>query len=248
MKISTLLVRGIHHKNFNEDFLYTHSLSKDIMICAVMDGCSSATDSQFTSSLYAKSLHKSSRMLPQMKEIIEEFDLDQMEVESIAGFYLKQLFEDLKRTKKLFFLRREELLSTIVLMVMDKKKRRACIKMSGDGIFAVNDQLTEIDQNNMPNFLGYHLNSSFEEIQDTEIQTWSFERVKDISISTDGIDKLKSGDKNKEKDEKPRNHLLLGDSDKSDRASLQNQYEDLRKKGFIPYDDIAIIRMLLDDQ
>ena len=137
MKISKLLQRGIHHKNFNEDFLYTHAISNDIMVCAVMDGCSSAKDSQFTASLFAKSLHKSGRMLPQMKEIIEDFDLKTMELEAIADFFMKQLFEDLKRAKKLFFLEREELLSTIVLLVIDRKKKTACIKMSGDGIFAV---------------------------------------------------------------------------------------------------------------
>ena len=191
MKMSTLLKRGIHHNNFNEDFLYTHSLSKDLIVCAVMDGCSSAKDSQFSSSLYAKSLHKSSRMLPQMKEIMEEFDLDKMTLDAIAEFFLKQLFEDLKRVKKLFFLEREELLSTLVFMVIHKNKKTACIKMSGDGIFAVHKKVTEIDQNNIPNFLGYHLDSSFEEVKDTEIQTWSFEQVSDISISTDGIDKFR---------------------------------------------------------
>ena len=120
MKISTLLQRGIHHKNFNEDFLYTRPLTKDIMVCAVMDGCSSAKDSQFAAALYAKSLHKSSRMLPQMKAIMEDFDLKTMALEAIAEFFFKQLFEDLRRAKKLFFLEREEFLkmkATVVFMI-----------------------------------------------------------------------------------------------------------------------------------
>ena len=243
MKISTLLQRGIHHRNFNEDLIYTHSISNDIMVCAVMDGCSSAKDSHFTSSLFAKSLHKSARMLPQMKEIIEDFDLKTMALEAIADFFMKQLFEDLKRAKKLFFLGREELLSTIVLLVIDKKKRTACIKMSGDGIFAVNDEITEIDQNNIPNFLGYHLSSDYEDVRDVEIQTWNFEAVTDISISTDGIDKLRSGSKNKN----PRKQFLLGKSEIFEESFLQNQYEVLRKKGFVPYDDIGIIRLVIED-
>jgi len=247
MKISTLLQRGIHHKNFNEDFLYTHAISNDIMVCAVMDGCSSAKDSQFTSSLYAKSLHKSGRMLPQMKEIIEDFDLNTMALEAIADFFMKQLFEDLKRVKKLFFLGREELLSTIVLLVIDKKKRTACIKMSGDGIFAVNDEITEIDQNNIPNFLGYHLNSSFDEVKDTEFQSWSFEEVKDISISTDGIDKFRTSSLTKTKKIDLRAQFLAENSESFDDSFLLNQYEYFTKKGFIPHDDIGIIRLILSE-
>ena len=247
MKISTLLQRGIHHKNFNEDFIYTASISKDIMVCAVMDGCSSAKDSHFTSSLFAKSLHKSGRMLPQMKEIIEDFDLKTMELEAIADFFMKQLFEDLKRAKKLFFLEREELLSTIVLLVIDRKKKTACIKMSGDGIFAVNDEITEVDQNNIPNFLGYHLNSSFEEVKDVEIQTWNFDTVTDISISTDGIDKLKPSSKTRKDNDNPRTHFLSGNSKSFDDSFLQKQYDIFRKKGFIPYDDIGMIRLIIAD-
>ena len=245
MKISTLLQRGIHHKNFNEDFLYTRSLTKDIMVCAVMDGCSSAKDSQFASALYAKSLHKSSRMLPQMKAIMEDFDLKTMALEAIAEFFFKQLFEDLKRAKKLFFLEREELLSTIVLLVINKTKGTACIKMSGDGIFAVNDDITEIDQNNIPNFLGYHLDSDFEDIKDTEIQTWSFKEVRDISISTDGIDKLRKGTKHKSAEVDPREVFLIGKPDRFEDSFLQNKYQEFLNKGFIPHDDIGMIRLII---
>jgi len=246
MKISSLLQRGIHHKNFNEDFLYTRPLTKDIMVCAVMDGCSSAKDSQFAAALYAKSLHKSSRMLPQMKAIMEDFDLKTMALEAIAEFFFKQLFEDLRRAKKLFFLEREELLSTIVLLVIDKKKRTACIKMSGDGIFAVNDEITEVDQNNIPNFLGYHLGASFEDVKDTEIQTWSFKEVRDISISTDGIDKLRKGTKHKSAEVDPREVFLMGKPDRFEDSFLQNKYQDFLKKGFIPHDDIGMIRLLMN--
>lgn len=244
MKISTLLARGLHHKNFNEDFLYTKSLSEDIMICAAMDGCSSAKDSQFASAFYAKSLHKSTRMLPQMKEIMEEFDLEKMSLDAIAEFFMKQLFEDLKRGEKLFFLGMEELLSTIVLLVFNKKESTACIKMSGDGVFCVNDKITEVDQNNAPNFLGYHLNNSFENIKNTAFQTWNFESVSNISISTDGIDKLRPNSLSRKKQVDPRKHLLLGNSEKFDNSFLQKQYQDLVKKGFVPNDDIGVIRIV----
>lgn len=248
MKILTLLKRGIHHKNFNEDFLYTSSLTKDITVCAVMDGCSSAKDSQFTSSLYAKSIHKSTRMLPQMKEIIEDFDLETMGLEGIADFIMKQLFDDLKRTKKLFFLETEELLSTIVLLIYDNKKKTACIKMSGDGLFSVNNEVTEIDQNNIPNFLGYHLKMGFEKVKNSEIETWIFNDVIDVSISTDGIDKLRPKfSSKKEEIFVPRRSLILEAPKKQEGNFLESQYQTFIENRFVPLDDICIIRVINDD-
>lgn len=245
MEILTLLKRGIHHQNFNEDFVSTHSLSEDILVAAVMDGCSSAKDSQFTSALYAKSLHKSARMLPQMKEIVEDFDLETMALDGIADFFINQLFEDLKRTKKLFFLETKELLSTIVLLVIDKSKRTACIKMSGDGIFAINGKITEIDQNNMPNFLGYHLNSRYDDIKAAEIQSWNFESVRDVSISTDGIQKFRSKNKKKKNEIDPEEKLLIERPNGTDTAFFENQYQYFIDNGFIPLDDIGVIRLIL---
>ncbi|MGI9531612.1 protein phosphatase 2C domain-containing protein [Lutimonas sp.] len=245
MEILTLLRRGIYHHNFNEDFLGIHSLSDDIVVAAVMDGCSSAKDSQFSSALYAKSLHKSARMLPQMKEIVEDFDLETMSLEGIATFFMNQLFDDLKRTKKLFFLETKELLSTIVLLVINKSQRSACVKMSGDGIFAINGEITEIDQNNIPNFLGYHLNKSFEDIDEAEIQTWHFESVNDVSISTDGIQKLKSSVKKNKKDSDPRVKLLIEGPNGTNDSFLENQYQNFMDTGFIPLDDIGVIRFIL---
>ena len=246
MKIVTLLKRGTYHQNFNEDFLFHHALSDDISICAVVDGCSSAKDSHFTSSLYAKSLHKTARMLPRMKEIVEDLDLEIMSLEDIADFFMKQLFEDLKRTKKLFFLQTEELLSTIVLLIYNNKSRSALIKMNGDGLFSVNKRITEIDQNNTPNFLGYHLDSRFETVNADAIQTWSFESVTDVSISTDGIDKLL----NKSKTEPPgfnvRERFLIDKPENLPENHMESLFDSFVKKGFVPHDDIGIIRLIND--
>lgn len=244
MNILTLLKRGAHHQNFNEDFVYSHSLTKDIFVCAVMDGCSSAKDSHFTSSLYAKSLHKSVRMLPKMKEIVEDFDLEKMDLEAISEFFMNQLFDDLKRAKKLFFLEVEEVLSTIVLLVYDHKKKTASITMSGDGLFCINNEITEIDQNNIPNFLGYHLHSNFQEIKKSEIQTWFFEDVSDVSISTDGIDKLLVNSKRLPVGFNPRKRFLVDKPIKTEDSFFEEQYESFMRKGFVLHDDISIIRLI----
>ena len=244
MEILSLLKRSIHHPNFSEDFLFSHSLTKDILVAAVMDGCSSAKDSHFVSTLYSKSLYKSCRMLPQMKEILDDFDINTMDLEAIGNFIMNQLFDDLKKTKKLYFLNTEELLSTIVLLIYNKKEETTFILMSGDGFFSINGKLTEVDQNNIPNFLGYHLGKNFDSIQESEIQRWNFHNVKDVSIATDGIDKFKKELKNEKEITVLKNAFFKDKPNKDAEGYLEKQYDAFTKKGFTPHDDIGIIRVI----
>ncbi|GGZ85717.1 protein phosphatase 2C domain-containing protein [Algibacter mikhailovii] len=244
MKILSIHKRSSHHPHFSEDFFYSFQLTDDIFVCAVMDGCSSAKDSQFTSVLYSKSIHKSCRMLPQMKAIIEDFDLSTMALEDVADFILNQLFDDLKKTKKLFFLTTEELLSTVNLLIYNTKDLNACIKMSGDGLFAINGEITNIDQNNTPNFLGYHLSEKFDVIKDDVIQTWNFKNVNDVSISTDGIDKLIKATKSHEELTKLRHLFLVQPPTENGNLFLEDQFEALHKNGYILHDDLSIIRIV----
>lgn len=244
MRILSLFKRSIHHDNFNEDFLFKHQLTEDLMVCTVMDGCSSAKDSHFSSALYNKSLHKSCRMLPHMKEIMEDFDLGKIELDAIGDFILKQLFDDLKKTQRMFFLAMEELLSTIVLLVYNNKNKTAFIAVSGDGIFYINKELTEIDQNNVPNFLGYHLKENFDSVAKTEIQSWHFENVIDVSISTDGIDKFRKNIKDSKELSVTHESFFMKLPQSNKDIDFEKQYDDFVSKGFIPHDDISLIRIL----
>lgn len=244
MKTLSLFKRSMHHDNFNEDFLFEHQLTEDLIVCGVMDGCSSAKESHFSSNLYSKSLHKSCRMLPQMKEIIEGFDLEKIELDAIGDFILKQLFNDLKKTQKILFLAIEELLSTIVLLVYNNKKKTAFIAVSGDGLFYINKELTEIDQQNVPNFLGYHLKENFDSVARTEIQSWSFENVSDVSISTDGIDKFRNNKKDSNELSVIHASFFMELPQVNKDNGFEKQYDDFISKGFIPHDDISLIRIL----
>ena len=241
MELLSLLKRGVHHTNFNEDFLFSHQLNDDIIVCAVMDGCSTAKESHFTSNLFAKSLFKTCRVLPQMKEILEEFDLEKMAVNEIGEYILSQLFEDVRKAKKLFFLQVEELLSTLVLLLYHKEKKQASIHISGDGIFSVNGKITEIDQNNVPNFLGYHLTEKFEEVYKNDIESKLFTEVTDVAIATDGLSKLVHA-----KSKLAVVDLFLKEKPRKDlKDYYENQYAKLTQKGFVALDDIAIIRLVL---
>lgn len=244
MKIYTHISKGLHHPVFGEDFIYHHTLDDNILVCAVMDGCSSGQDSHFVSALYGKSIHKSCRMIPHMSEIQEDFDINTMSLEEIGSFILNQLFEDIKKTKKLFFLEMEEILSTLVLMVCDSKKKTAWINVSGDGLFVVNGEVTDIDQNNMPDFMGYHLEESFELCYQSSTKGWFFSDIHDVSISTDGISKFYKKPATQVKDIDPLDFLLIQKPKESSDNFLNHQYNNLIKEGFIPADDIGIIRVI----
>ena len=241
MEILSLLKRSIYHANFNEDFLFQHQLNPNILVFAVMDGCSSGRDSHFVSGMYAKSIYKTCRVLPQMKEILDDFDLETMAPNEIGEYILSQLFQDLKKAKKLFFLQLEEVLATLNLLVLDTKNKTASIHMSGDGIFAVNGKITEIDQNNVPNFLGYHLADSFENVLENDIQSWCFDKVEDIAIATDGLLKLT----HKTSKINPLELFLNEKSTKNNKRYFEESYADLIDKKFIAGDDIAIIRCVI---
>lgn len=246
MKVLSLHKRSIYHPNFSEDFLFSYSLNKNILVTAVMDGCSTAIDSHFVSALYSKSLHKSCRMLPQMKEILDNFDIDEMALESIGDFIMNQLFEDLKKTKKLYFLKTEELLSTIVLSIYHKKNKSIAIQMSGDGLFAINEKVVEIDQNNMPNFMGYHLDASANKVLDNEIQRWNFDEVHDFAIATDGLCKFKKSQTDPSTLDEVGEAFLIEKPTSTQKTALflEKKFNAYLEAGFLPHDDIALIRVV----
>ena len=104
MKIYSHISSGKYHPVHGEDHLFYEQLTDDIVVAAVMDGCSSGTESHFASASYVKSLRKACKMLPNMKEIFPEMSLERMTEEDIGVYLLKQLFEDMKKLKRMYFL------------------------------------------------------------------------------------------------------------------------------------------------
>ncbi len=246
MKVYSHLSRGIYHPNFNEDNQFTDFLSDRIFVGAVMDGCSSALESHFASSLYKKSLHKSARILKNMNELDDDFNLEEMKLREIANFMLKQLFGDLSKSKRLFFLETTELLTTLILMVYDGSTGELLICSSGDGLYVVNEEIYEIDQDNRPDFLGYHLNEDFGGLDATFIESRTFENARDVAVSTDGIQKLSQAGGRLSPDLDPADLLLLQDPGPDGENFLLNRYEKLLKMGYLALDDISLIRVIRD--
>ena len=174
---------GQFHTNHNEDAIADYKIGDDLIMLAVMDGCSMGTESHFASTLISKILRKTAKEIS-FKAFIEK---NEKSPDEYLKAILKQLFSELKEIKNRLLLEKEELLSTLILCVLNRKNKEAEIIAIGDGLICCNGQYTEYEQDNKPDYLGYHLDKDFEEWFQTQEQKLSLTHINDLSISTDGI-------------------------------------------------------------
>ncbi|MBL0742431.1 protein phosphatase 2C domain-containing protein [Chryseolinea lacunae] len=119
MKVYTTLHMGQHHINHCEDYLMIAEIGTNKFLYAVMDGCSTGTDSYFASTLIGKILRKIAKE-NYFKDFVEKEKRNSAQVLKIA---LKELFEALRDAKVRLQLAREEMLSTLVIAVVDSVER-----------------------------------------------------------------------------------------------------------------------------
>ena len=74
MKIYSAIQIGDYHQNNCEDHLYVGEYGKNKMLCAVIDGCTTALESHFASTLVGKILKKICTEKG-YKEFVEQNDL-----------------------------------------------------------------------------------------------------------------------------------------------------------------------------
>lgn len=245
MLIYTLISPGTYHPLNCEDHIFFKYVGHRYLVAAVMDGCSSGVQSQFASLLYGKSLNKSCLMLPDSKQVAADLDVATMSKEVLGKFILGQLFEDVKKVKQSLFLSTDEILSTILLLVYDLNDNTAWINISGDGLLAYNGEISEFDQQNRPDYLGYHLDTTFDQWFENHTKTIDYQDVRDISISTDGLQKLRKNPQRSSIDIDPIDLFLVQKPQGSEERGLLNSYLSLTEEDkYIPYDDIGIIRLI----
>jgi hypothetical protein len=141
-----------------------------------------------------------------------------------------------------------ELLSTLIVGIVDKKAQKAEIIAIGDGLISCNGVLTEYEQDNKPDYLGYHLNEDFEVWYTAQTQRLSLENINDLSITTDGIFTFKTFDNRlcpPISDDKIVDFLLQDNSEKSETMFLKKMIFLEKEHGLKPSDDLTIIRLIL---
>ncbi|SER13351.1 protein phosphatase 2C domain-containing protein [Neolewinella agarilytica] len=174
---------GTHHTDHNEDAFVVADITDSQVLLAVMDGCSMGTESHFASALVAKLLRRIAKQTG-LRAFAERKAFS-------AGELLKQtietLFQDLARLQADLDLDEKELLTTLILAIVDTRGAEAEIIAIGDGVINVDGQITEIDQDNKPDYLGYHLREDFAGWWAGQRRRYSAKDFLNLTLATDGV-------------------------------------------------------------
>jgi hypothetical protein len=240
MKIFTLLRKGWTHPVFCEDFLISLDIDSNFFVGAVMDGCSSATDSHFASTLMGKILKKHAKLLP-----YQSFYSEKSSPSEVGKWLLVQLFNDLIKTRNELLLEPLEMLATLNLLIYNKIQKNIWIIALGDGVIKINDQLIEIDQDNRPDYLAYHLGENFSDWFQVQKNIYEYLEPQDISISSDGVMSFQSYKTDLPEGFSPVDFLLNNTEWSNQPNMLTRKFNILEKTyGFKPADDIGILRII----
>jgi len=246
MKKYELTKIGEFHTNHNEDYLISNEIGFNKIMIAVMDGCSMGIDSHFASTLIGKILKKVSTEI-HYKEFAEKTENS---IEQILKEVTRSLFHKLKELKNELSLERDELLSTMILGIVDREEKVAEIITIGDGLIICDGVITEYEQDNKPDYLGYHLSGKFEDWYEKQNQRLRLSKIEDLSISTDGIFTFKKFDA-EEYDQVTESeiidYLLIDRQEKESKNMLLKKIIRIEKKwGLKPSDDLTIIRLMIE--
>jgi hypothetical protein len=242
MRIYTTLQIGELHTNHCEDYLITAEIGRNKFLCAVMDGCTMGTDSYFAATLTGKLLRKISKEYSYKEFYSKESVGLQLTLEKIT----RQLFEELCSAKNLLQLERDEVLNTLLIGVIDTSKQCGEFLCIGDGLICINSQLYEFEQDNKPDYLGYHLHEEFNSWYGKQQQRISAQHIQDFSLATDGIFTFKKFDNKTYASPGNVVEYLLVDTEESNNSNMLNsKLLDIQTNlGLKPGDDLAIIRII----
>jgi hypothetical protein len=245
MKIYTLLRKGENHPVFCEDFLITHRIEGEFFFGAVSDGCSSGVDSHFASALQGKVLKKILHDLPFR---YTQAQLQNFDAEALLRLILSELLLQLKSIRNQLGLIMHELLATLILLIYNEKTQKGIIAAIGDGFVRINDHIHEIDQQNRPDYLGYHLEDNFEEWLGALENKILFESPQEIAIASDGVATFQTLKTDLPENLNPLLYLLEDDSMAQVPQMLTRKFNILNTQhGYRPYDDVSIIRVKFEN-
>ncbi|SHL12322.1 protein phosphatase 2C domain-containing protein [Flavobacterium chilense] len=244
MRIYSSLQIGDYHQNNCEDHLFIGEYGKNNIVCAVMDGCTTALESQFASLLVGKILKKIC-LEKGYKEFIEKNNQPLSPEESLK-LILQDLLNELKIIKNQLMIDEKELLTTLIILLFDKDQQKGIVLAIGDGFVNINGKITEFEQDNKPDYLGFHVSEDFETFYNSQKQKIKFNLLEDISIATDGIFTFEKLSAPKSKEEINVIQFLTVDKTSSEKDDmldfklkrLENEF------GLKPTDDFSIIRII----
>ncbi len=243
MKIYHTLHIGTAHTNHCEDYLMYCEIGANTWLFAVLDGCTMGHESYFASALAGKVLKKSARELAFLWWK-NEYTTD---LNTVLKQLLERFFGNFKSIKNQMLLEQHEILSTVQLFLYDTQNQRGKIIVLGDGVVCVDGVITEFEQDNKPDYFGYHLDEDFEPWFESQGQRMSIKHAKDVSLATDGIMSFEQFDLRDESQDFDAAHFLLLDPYfiKSEQMLFQKMLLLEKEHGLKPLDDLAVIRVIL---
>ena len=162
---------------------------------------------------------------------------------------LEKLFNQLISLKNQLHLEKEELLSTLILGIFDQSEKRLDLITIGDGLVAANGVIYEYEQEDKPDYLGYHLSENFEAWYDVQTQKLELKNISNFTLSTDGIFTFKNFDGQNYptiSESEILNLLLLSNEENKVENLLSKKMLKIEKKyGLKPSDDLTMIQVVL---
>lgn len=182
--IQILNRRSSTHPNHCEDSYWVSETDSHV-VGAVLDGCSTGIDSHFASTLLKYSLEKAYKHPANLIQLLGSTNYDDYTDQMIGDVVF-----DLRSVQKQLNLDVLNLLSTIVFFVYDKENKTLYVKFFGDGSVSASVLEYTHDENNMPDYLAYHLNDSWSEFFKwvRSRKTLIFEDIETFAVCSDGID------------------------------------------------------------
>ncbi|MCU0433842.1 MAG: protein phosphatase 2C domain-containing protein [Bacteroidia bacterium] len=245
MKIYTTLQIGEYHVNHCEDYLFSEYIVNNKLLCAVMDGCTMGNDSYLIATITGKLLRK----IVKARNYEALYNPDASSTLNLTGYLksiLNELFQELNSIRNQLQLEKKELLTTLILLLLDVQKNEGIVLVIGDGVVSINGRLIDFDQDNKPDYLGFHLHEDFEKWFEDQQQLILFDRIEDISIATDGIltfTQVKQATSSERIDPAA---FLLNDYDNPENEDLlTNKLKVLEYRyGLKHTDDLALVRVV----
>ena len=236
---------GQFHVNHNEDFLVIEDIGTNRKLIAVMDGCSSGTDSHFASTLIGKVLRKLA-----MQEAYREYAQQSGKaLKALREFISLSLFEELSHLNRQLDLKSDEILSTLILGIVDDQSHRAELLVVGDGMIHVNGDNIEYENDNKPDYIGYHLNMDKHLWYQTRTEKLSVTNLTDLTISADGIHTFKNFDGQSYpalSQEKIMDMFFSSRDNIDNENKLKKTLIEINKVyGLMPSDDLTMIRVVV---
>lgn len=246
MKQFAAIRLGAAHQTYCEDYLIWEQLGEKCLLSAVLDGCSMGKDSHFAAALFGKLLRKITQQMS-LESLQTDVPWQEEQPETVAREVLRRLFDEVQEARKQLMLEREELLTTLILWIHHYGTQRAFVMVIGDGYVCCDEQIHELDQNNRPDYLTYHLGEPFDAWYQAQQQCFHFESPRDLSIATDGINTFRqlSDPVASSASPDPLSYLFC-DTEFIEADNMLDRKLDLLAKSYAqhPIDDLGIIRVI----